>query len=163
MLLRVIQSEADAAGRVDWSVSVDSSIVRAHQHTPNVLLGPCAARKAHRARLNDRNSRCCRGELGDHALGRSRGGQGTKIHAAVDGRGRLLVILLTPGRAARPLSGVDDAGRVFGPAEPGVSRGGCAGGRGSDGVRRKCGGICGAGDGHDGVTQDQAKWPTVMS
>jgi hypothetical protein len=37
MLLRVIQSEADAAGRVDWSVSVDSSIVRAHQHSPNVL------------------------------------------------------------------------------------------------------------------------------
>ena len=33
MLLRVIQSEADAAGRVDWSVSVDSSIVRAHQHS----------------------------------------------------------------------------------------------------------------------------------
>jgi hypothetical protein len=39
MLLRVIQSEADAAGRVDWSVSVDSSIVRAHQHSPNVLFG----------------------------------------------------------------------------------------------------------------------------
>jgi hypothetical protein len=33
MLLRVIQSAADAAGRVDWSVSVDSSIVRAHQHS----------------------------------------------------------------------------------------------------------------------------------
>lgn len=41
MLLRVIQSEADAAGRVDWLVSVDSSIVRAHQHSapPNVLFG----------------------------------------------------------------------------------------------------------------------------
>src|SRR5262249_28168660 len=26
------RAEADAAGRVDWSVSVDSSIVRAHQH-----------------------------------------------------------------------------------------------------------------------------------
>ena len=37
LLLRVIQSAADAAGRVDWSVSVDSSIVRAHQ--PNVLFG----------------------------------------------------------------------------------------------------------------------------
>ncbi len=52
---------------------------------------------------------------------------------------------------AGPLSGVDDAGRVLGPAEPGVSRGGCTGGRRSDGVRRKCGGICGAGDGRDGV------------
>jgi hypothetical protein len=29
----VIQAEADAAGRVDWNVSVDSSIVRAHQHS----------------------------------------------------------------------------------------------------------------------------------
>src|SRR3990170_635846 len=33
MLLRVIQFEADAAGRVDRSASVDSSIVRAHQHS----------------------------------------------------------------------------------------------------------------------------------
>jgi len=32
-LLCVIQAEADAAGRVDWNVSVDSSIVRAHQHS----------------------------------------------------------------------------------------------------------------------------------
>jgi hypothetical protein len=29
----VIQSEADAAGPVDWSVSVDFSIARAHQHS----------------------------------------------------------------------------------------------------------------------------------
>jgi transposase len=41
----------------------------------------------------------CRDEPGDHALGRSRGGLSTKIHAAVDGRGRPLVILLTPGQA----------------------------------------------------------------
>jgi transposase len=33
------------------------------------------------------------------ALGRSRGGLSTKIHAAVDGRGRPLVIPLTPGQA----------------------------------------------------------------
>jgi transposase len=32
-LLRVIQAEADAVGQLDWSVSVDSSIVRAHQHS----------------------------------------------------------------------------------------------------------------------------------
>lgn len=31
-LLREIQADADAAGRLDWDVSVDSSIVRAHQH-----------------------------------------------------------------------------------------------------------------------------------
>ena len=43
MLLRVIQSEADAAGRVDWSVSVDSSIVRAHQHSATAR--PCSGRQ----------------------------------------------------------------------------------------------------------------------
>lgn len=37
---------------------------------------------------NAKNPRCCRDEPGDHALGRSRGGLSTKIHAAVDGRGR---------------------------------------------------------------------------
>jgi transposase len=48
---------------------------------------------------SDKNSRCCRDEPGDHALGRTRGGLSTKIHAAVDGRGRPLVILLTQGQA----------------------------------------------------------------
>ena len=91
-LLRVIQAEADAAGRVDWNVSVDSSIVRAHQHSAT------AKRSAREDRTvlvehtgavsNDKNPRCCRDEPGDHALGRSRGGLSTKIHAAVDGRGR---------------------------------------------------------------------------
>lgn len=33
------------------------------------------------------------------ALGRSRGGLSTKIHLAVDGRGRPLSVLLTPGQA----------------------------------------------------------------
>ncbi|MFE2383468.1 IS5 family transposase, partial [Streptomyces misionensis] len=31
-LLQQIQAEADAAGEIDWDVSVDSTIVRAHQH-----------------------------------------------------------------------------------------------------------------------------------
>jgi transposase len=35
----------------------------------------------------------------DHALGRSRGGVSTKIHQLVDGRGRPLVVALTPGQA----------------------------------------------------------------
>ena len=37
---------------------------------------------------------------GEEALGRSRGGLTTKIHAAVDGLGRPLCFLLTPGQAA---------------------------------------------------------------
>jgi transposase len=32
-LLALLQAEADAAGELDWNVSVDSSIVRAHQHS----------------------------------------------------------------------------------------------------------------------------------
>ena len=51
------------------------------------------------ARSNDKNPPCCADEPGDHALGRSRGGLSTKIHAAVDGRGRPLVVLFTPGQA----------------------------------------------------------------
>jgi putative transposase len=47
---------------------------------------------------NDKKPRCCAAEPGDHGLGRSRGGLSTKIHAAVDGRGRALAILLTPGQ-----------------------------------------------------------------
>ena len=37
------------------------------------------------------------GEPGDHAIGRSRGGLTTKVHALSDGAGRLLVVLLTAG------------------------------------------------------------------
>lgn len=48
---------------------------------------------------NDKKPHCCKDEPGDHGLGRSRGGLSTKIHAAVDGRGRPLAILLTAGQA----------------------------------------------------------------
>ncbi|OUZ10345.1 IS5 family transposase [Aeromicrobium sp. PE09-221] len=40
-----------------------------------------------------------RAEPPDHGLGRSRGGLSTKIHQLVDGRGRPLVIAVTPGQA----------------------------------------------------------------
>ncbi|MBD0707315.1 IS5 family transposase [Streptomyces sp. CBMA291] len=32
MLLSKVQASEDAAGRIDWDVSVDSTVVRAHQH-----------------------------------------------------------------------------------------------------------------------------------
>jgi hypothetical protein len=54
MLLRVIQSRADAAGRVDWSVSVDSSIVRAHQHSARPCSGRQGPARAIRAHLRAR-------------------------------------------------------------------------------------------------------------
>lgn len=38
------------------------------------------------------------GEPTDHAIGRSRGGLSTKVHHAVDGRGRPLVVMVGPGQ-----------------------------------------------------------------
>ena len=98
--MRVIRAEADEAGRVDWNVSVDSSIVRAHHHSATAKRSAGEDRTVlveHTGAMSiDKNPRCCRDEPGDHALGRSRGGLSTMIHAAVDGRGRPLAILLTP-------------------------------------------------------------------
>ncbi|WP_425544525.1 IS5 family transposase, partial [Actinomadura kijaniata] len=76
-LLTHIQVHDDAVGRIDWRVSVDSTIVRAHQHA-------AGARK--------------RGTGGtNQALGRSRGGLTSKLHLAVDGRGLPLALVVTAG------------------------------------------------------------------
>lgn len=61
--------------------------------------GPASTQGAGSNDKNLQKPQCCHGEPGDHALGRSRGGLSTKTHAAVDGRGRPLAILLTPGQA----------------------------------------------------------------
>ncbi|MEV4944085.1 IS5 family transposase [Streptomyces zaomyceticus] len=73
-MLRAAQAKADAAGDIEWLVSVDSTVVRAHQHA-------AGARKGGR----------------DPALGRSRGGLTSKIHLTCDGRGRPLGFVLTGG------------------------------------------------------------------
>ncbi|WP_442806354.1 IS5 family transposase [Streptomyces sp. NBC_01317] len=78
-MLKAIQAERDAAGDIDWLVSVDSTIVRAHQHATGGKRG------------------LPRDEAGDHALGRSRGGLSTKVHLACDGHGRPLAFVLTGG------------------------------------------------------------------
>ncbi|MGI5163091.1 IS5 family transposase [Spirillospora sp. CA-253888] len=72
-MLQAVQARADAAGDIDWLVSVDSTIVRAHQHA-------AGARKR-----------------GRRALGRSRGGLTSKLHLACDGRGRPLALVVTGG------------------------------------------------------------------
>ncbi|WP_240796607.1 IS5 family transposase [Streptomyces sp. RFCAC02] len=74
-MLRAAQARADAAGDIDWLVSVDSTVVRAHQHA-------AGARK---------------GGLRDPALGRSRGGLTSKIHLACDAVGRPLAFTVTGG------------------------------------------------------------------
>ncbi|HEV2300541.1 MAG TPA: IS5 family transposase, partial [Stellaceae bacterium] len=63
---------------------IDSTIVRAHQHSAGAL----------------KKSR------DDQAIGRSRGGMSTKIHALVDALGKPLAFLLTPGQA-HDLTGAD--------------------------------------------------------
>ncbi|MFF8659708.1 IS5 family transposase [Streptomyces huasconensis] len=105
MLLRQIQTAEDAAGRIDWDVSVDSTVVRAHQHAAGARKAPppAAAQKEARAgtKQDDPAAKTGRptgggGRLGE-CLGRSRGGLTTKIHLTADGRCRPLALLLTPG------------------------------------------------------------------
>ncbi|MFF3014448.1 IS5 family transposase [Streptomyces sp. NPDC057939] len=79
-------AQADAEGDLDWVVPVDSTIVRAHQHTAGARQkGPRPARP-------------------DHDLGRSRGGLTTKIHLAADSRCRPLAFVVTPGQAGDALA-----------------------------------------------------------
>ncbi|WP_376741758.1 IS5 family transposase [Micrococcus luteus] len=88
-VLAKLTAAADAEGRVDWSVPVDSTIARATStpRTPRATQG---------AGSNYKN---LREELPDHGSGRSRGGLSTKIHQLVDGAGLPLVSLITPGQA----------------------------------------------------------------
>ncbi|MFF2369115.1 IS5 family transposase [Agromyces sp. NPDC058110] len=87
--LVVLCANADAIGAVDWSVSIDSTIARAHQHATNIAR-PTGAKPNYKNPLL---------EPVDHALGRSRGGLSTKIHQLVDGHGPPLVIAVTPGQS----------------------------------------------------------------
>ncbi|KOG56146.1 transposase [Streptomyces griseoflavus] len=44
-MLRAVQAERDAAGDIEWLVSVDSTIVRAHQHAAGGKRGPSTGTK----------------------------------------------------------------------------------------------------------------------
>jgi transposase len=79
-ILAWLQEEADADGKLDWSLHyVDGTIIRAHQH----------AAGARRPRDT---------EHPDEALGRSQGGFGTKIHVRAEGGGKPIVMLITAGQ-----------------------------------------------------------------
>lgn len=88
-VLERLLAGADAAGMLDWAVSVDSTIVRAHQHATNTA----------RHKLAPPHDMSAHTEPSDHAVGRSRGGLSTKIHQLVDGRGLPLVVLVAPGQS----------------------------------------------------------------
>lgn len=88
-VLATLTAAADEAGIVDLSLSVDSTITRAHQHATNTTRITGAGSNYTNPAL----------EPPDHAVGRSRGGLSTKIHQLVDGNGLPLVALVTPGQA----------------------------------------------------------------
>ncbi|MFC0071951.1 IS5 family transposase [Umezawaea endophytica] len=89
LILTALQARADAAGRVTWDVSVDSTITRAHQHA-------AGARKRGICRQSRRAG--SRPEPDDHALGRSRGGWTTKLHLGCEQGQKPLSIMLTAGQ-----------------------------------------------------------------
>lgn len=80
LLVKMLLSMLDRAGALTWTVSVDSTTVRAHR----------AAAGARR--------RTIPGEPADRALGRSRGGWTTKVHLAADATQATLAVVLTAGQ-----------------------------------------------------------------
>jgi transposase len=89
-MLAGLQARADALGLITWDVSVDSTIVRAHQH---------AAGARRRPDLQVEPPDGPGGtEPGDHALGRSRGGWTTKLHLACEQGRKVLSVVVTGGQ-----------------------------------------------------------------
>ncbi|MBU8580028.1 IS5 family transposase [Brevibacterium luteolum] len=74
--------------KVDFTVSVDSTIARAHQHATNIS----------RVKKGSSNYKDLLTESPDHTFGRSRGGLSTKTHQLVDGHGLPLVTICTAGQ-----------------------------------------------------------------
>jgi transposase len=80
-LLSRLQARLAEEDRIAWTLwCIDGSVVRAHKHA-------AGARR--------RQGKNPPGEPVDHALGRSRGGVGTKVHLVTDGRGLPLALHLT--------------------------------------------------------------------
>ncbi|MFU9037365.1 MULTISPECIES: IS5 family transposase [Streptomyces] len=107
-LLQHVQAEADAAGEIDWDISVDSTIVRAHQHAAGAhrsaagshLKGGCTRRTPGRNAVAEPARPPGGGGPGGEGLGRSRGGFTAKLHLSADGRCRPLSLIVTPGQRA---------------------------------------------------------------
>jgi transposase len=78
-----LMAQADADEDLNWAVSVDSTIVRAHQHATGARKkGPLPASRTTMP-----------------FFGRSRGGLTTKIHLAADAHCRPLAFVLTAGQS----------------------------------------------------------------
>nr|BFE59701.1 IS5 family transposase [Dactylosporangium thailandense] len=88
-ILAGLQQLADAARRIGWTVSVDSTTSRAHQHAAG------ARRNGHAQKRTTRRARCGAGR--SCALGRSRGGWGTKTHLVCEQGRKVLAAVVTAG------------------------------------------------------------------
>jgi len=88
-VLAELQADADAAGRIDWTVSLDSTISRAHQHAAG------ARRDGH---LQKEPPGGLQSEPADHGLGRSRGGLTSKTHLACEQGRKPLALVITAGQ-----------------------------------------------------------------
>lgn len=87
-ILSALRADGDAAGRIAWTVSVDSMTSRAHQHA-------AGARKD--GHLQDEPPGGVHEEPADHGLGRSRGGLTTKTHLACEQGQKVLALIVTAG------------------------------------------------------------------
>ncbi|MFD5764400.1 IS5 family transposase [Streptomyces sp. NPDC127049] len=108
-LLQQVQAAADAAGEIDWDVSVDSTIVRAHQHAAGARTDPPLALVGSKGgeTLEHQDETPWQSLVGrlaevarEEGLGRSRGGFTSKIHLSADGFCRPLSLIVTPGQRA---------------------------------------------------------------
>jgi transposase len=108
-LLEEVQAAVDGAGETDWDISVDSTIVRAHQHVAGARTDPppAPASKGGRARRTPGRDAVAEpgrppggGGAGGEGLGRSRDGFTSKLRLRADGRCRPLSLVVTPGQRA---------------------------------------------------------------
>ena len=88
-ILASLQAQADAAGLIGWTVSVDSTISRAHQHA-------AGARRDGQAQKEPPGG--VQAEPADHGLGRSRGGWTTKTHLACEQGRKVMAVVVTAGQ-----------------------------------------------------------------
>ncbi len=109
-ILTDLQAISAETGLIEWVVSVDFTINRAHQYAAGARRHPEAQRTPPA------------GEPADHALGRSRGGWTTKVHLAVEAGRKPLATVLTPGQAADSPQFIPVLGRIRVPRRSGPGR-----------------------------------------
>ena len=109
-ILTDLQALSAEAGLIEWVVSVDSTINRAHQHAAGARRHP------------ETQVQPPVGEPADHALGRSRGGLSTKVHLASEQGRKTLATTLTAGQAADSPQFTTVLGRIRVPHRSGPGR-----------------------------------------